>query len=153
MVMMATVISMPSLLPSGTGAIGVVSAFVPHAPHHEHKVTTPKTDEEVEKESKNVPTFTKDIQKNRNKNMEMKDKTLSSCVNKYCIPLEKICLNDLPRVGGKTASLGEMIQQLQPLGVDIPGGFAVTSNAYDAVLDRFQLRERLQLLLKEVDGT
>jgi len=52
----------------------------------------------------------------------------------------------------KTASLGELIQQLEPLGVAIPGGFAVCSSAYDAVLGRFQLRERLQVLLKEVDG-
>jgi hypothetical protein len=71
---------------------------------------------------------------------------------KYCIPLEEVCLNDLPKVGGKTASLGEMIQQLAPLGVAVPGGFAVSSTAYDAVLDRYQLRERLRLLLKDLDG-
>lgn len=52
----------------------------------------------------------------------------------------------------KTASLGEMIQTLTPLGVAVPGGFAVTASAYDAVLDRFQLRERLKLLLEGVDG-
>ena len=51
----------------------------------------------------------------------------------------------------KTASLGEMIQQLTPLGVAVPGGFGVSSSAYDAVLDRFQLRERLELLLRDVD--
>ena len=71
---------------------------------------------------------------------------------KYCLPLEKVSLTDLPRVGGKTASLGEMIQQLTPLGVDVPGGFAVTADAYDAVLDRFSLRERLELLLDGIDG-
>ena len=52
---------------------------------------------------------------------------------------------------GKTASLGEMIQNLTPLGVSVPGGFGVSSTAYDAVLDRFELRERLDLLLKDVD--
>ena len=52
----------------------------------------------------------------------------------------------------KTASLGELIQQLEPLGVAVPGGFAVCSSAYDAVLGRFQLRERLEVLLKDVDG-
>eukprot|EP00984_Skeletonema_dohrnii_P033563 scaffold30495_cov142-Skeletonema_dohrnii-CCMP3373.AAC.1 len=36
---------------------------------------------------------------------------------KHCIPLQEIGLDDLPRVGGKTASLGEMIQNLAPLGV------------------------------------
>ena len=41
---------------------------------------------------------------------------------KHCIPLQDICLDDLPKVGGKTASLGEMTQQLTPLGVSVPGG-------------------------------
>lgn len=72
--------------------------------------------------------------------------------NVYCIPLEQVSLSDLPKVGGKTASLGEMIQQLEPYGVDIPGGFAVSSAAYDAVLDRYELRERLRLLLQDLDG-
>ena len=45
-----------------------------------------------------------------------------------------------------------MIQTLTPLGVAVPGGFAVTASAYDAVLDRFHLRERLKLLLEGVDG-
>lgn len=52
----------------------------------------------------------------------------------------------------KTASLGEMIQELTPLGVDVPGGFGVSSTAYDAVLDRFDTREHLTALLKDVDG-
>jgi pyruvate,water dikinase len=73
--------------------------------------------------------------------------------SKYCIPLENIRLDDLPKVGGKTASLGEMIQELKPLGVDVPGGFGVSSTAYDAVLDRYELRERLELLLHDVDVT
>jgi len=45
-----------------------------------------------------------------------------------------------------------MIQQLTPLGVEVPGGFAVSSTAYDAVLDQHKLRERLQLLLQDIDG-
>lgn len=72
---------------------------------------------------------------------------------KYCIPLENIHLDDLPKVGGKTASLGEMIQELKPLGVVVPGGFGVSSTAYDAVLDRYGLRERLALLLEDIDVT
>jgi hypothetical protein len=84
------------------------------------------------------------------KKVEYKE-TESSDKTRYCIPLDEIDLNDLPKVGGKTASLGEMIQQLTPLGVAVPGGFGVTSAAYDAVLDRFQLRERLELLLRDVD--
>jgi len=46
-----------------------------------------------------------------------------------------------------------MIQELKPLGVDVPGGFGVSSTAYDAVLDRYNLRERLELLLHDVDVT
>jgi phosphoenolpyruvate synthase/pyruvate phosphate dikinase len=46
-----------------------------------------------------------------------------------------------------------MIQELMPLGVNVPGGFGVTSTAYDAVLDQVMLRERLQELLNDVDGT
>lgn len=70
---------------------------------------------------------------------------------KFCIPLDQIRLDEVPKFGGKTASLGEMIQELQPLGVDVPGGFGVSSDVYDAVLDRFELRERLQILLKDID--
>ena len=42
--------------------------------------------------------------------LERKEDSLNE--SKFCIPLEEICLNDLPKVGGKTASLGEMIQQV-----------------------------------------
>ena len=63
------------------------------------------------------------------------------------------CFSRLFLLDRKTASLGEMIQRLTPLGVAVPGGFAVSSTAYDAVLDRFELRERLDSLLKDVDVT
>jgi len=46
-----------------------------------------------------------------------------------------------------------MIRELKPLGVDVPSGFGVTSAAYDAVLDRYNLRERLRLVLDNVDIT
>ncbi|KAL3904682.1 MAG: hypothetical protein SGILL_009973 [Bacillariaceae sp.] len=46
-----------------------------------------------------------------------------------------------------------MIQQLQPLGVDVPGGFGVSSAAYDAVLNQSHLRERLDAALKNLDVT
>jgi pyruvate, water dikinase len=45
-----------------------------------------------------------------------------------------------------------MIQQLTPLGVHVPGGFAVSSDAYDAVLDQAGLKERLQTLMKDLEG-
>lgn len=48
----------------------------------------------------------------------------------YVLWLEDIGLVDLPRVGGKNASLGEMIGQLSEKGVRVPGGFALTAQAY-----------------------
>ena len=43
---------------------------------------------------------------------------------------EKVGLEDLPLVGGKNASLGEMYRELTPQGIKIPNGFAITSEAY-----------------------
>jgi pyruvate, water dikinase len=48
----------------------------------------------------------------------------------YIVDLSEVELSDLELVGGKNASLGEMIQNLKGLGVNIPGGFALTVNAY-----------------------
>ncbi|MRR37849.1 phosphoenolpyruvate synthase, partial [bacterium] len=42
----------------------------------------------------------------------------------------EIAIHDVPLVGGKNASLGEMYRELRPLGVKIPNGFAVTAEAY-----------------------
>lgn len=117
-------------------------AFVPISPLAPHtalsRLSSSKADEKVQKTDPSVANA-------KNPETEPRDK-------RYCIPLEEICLDDLPKVGGKTASLGEMIQQLAPLGVDVPGGFGVSSTVYDAVLDRYNLRERLQRLLKDIDG-
>ena len=48
----------------------------------------------------------------------------------YTIDLNKVSMKDLLLVGGKNASLGEMIQNLTQQGIKIPGGFAITSSAY-----------------------
>jgi len=53
----------------------------------------------------------------------------------YILWFDEIGLNDLPIVGGKNASLGEMRRELTKSGVNIPNGFAVTVNAYNAFLD------------------
>ncbi len=45
-------------------------------------------------------------------------------------PFRDVGLDDIPLVGGKNASLGEMLRELEPLGVRIPDGFAVTADAY-----------------------
>ena len=48
----------------------------------------------------------------------------------YVLPFSEINLEDLPRVGGKNASLGEMIRALGPKGIRVPNGFAVTADAF-----------------------
>lgn len=45
-------------------------------------------------------------------------------------PLREVTLDDVPSVGGKNASLGELLRELTPLGVKVPDGFAVTADAY-----------------------
>src|SRR6516162_2693155 len=49
---------------------------------------------------------------------------------------EEIGINDVPLVGGKNASLGEMYRNLASEGVTVPNGFAITAEAYRYVLDR-----------------
>ena len=48
----------------------------------------------------------------------------------YVLPFEQLRMTDVESVGGKNASLGEMISQLASLGVRVPGGFATTAKAY-----------------------
>jgi pyruvate,water dikinase len=63
----------------------------------------------------------------------------------------ELSLADLPLVGGKNASLGEMFQQLAPLGVRIPDGFAVTGAAYRDALDAADAWTELHRLLDRLD--
>jgi len=55
---------------------------------------------------------------------------------RVCIPLEELRNTDVDKVGGKSASLGEMISQLSDVGVPVPGGFSTTSFAYKEFLDK-----------------
>jgi pyruvate,water dikinase len=63
---------------------------------------------------------------------------------------EDLRLVDVPSVGGKNASLGELISQLVPLGVRVPRGFAVTAQAYREVLRRSELESPIRDLLRDV---
>ena len=60
------------------------------------------------------------------------------------IPLAALRRGDVARVGGKNASLGEMIASLAEAGVSVPGGFATTAAAYWAFLEANDLTERLR---------
>ena len=66
---------------------------------------------------------------------------------------DSLTLDDIPLVGGKNASFGEMIQELTPLGVRVPEGFALTADAYRAVLDGSGIRDRMREALAELDPT
>ncbi len=68
---------------------------------------------------------------------------------KYTVPYEKISYKDLPLVGGKNASLGEMIRTLTKKGVNIPSGFAVTTESYWSFLKENNIEAELKKLLKK----
>ncbi|CAG0906750.1 unnamed protein product, partial [Cyprideis torosa] len=65
--------------------------------------------------------------------------------------LDQLTMNDVPLVGGKNASLGEMLQNLTALGVSVPGGFATTSMAYHQFLEHEGLADRINGLLNELN--
>jgi pyruvate,water dikinase len=68
-------------------------------------------------------------------------------VNDYIIAFEKLGMGDVETVGGKNASIGEMISNLVKLGVHVPGGFATTSQAYRDFLAQGELAERIRVEL------
>jgi len=65
--------------------------------------------------------------------------------------LDQLGINDIDKVGGKNASLGEMIQNLSKLGVHVPGGFATTADAYRSFLEHDDLGNKINKLLDELD--
>ncbi|MBU4500371.1 MAG: phosphoenolpyruvate synthase, partial [Gammaproteobacteria bacterium] len=69
----------------------------------------------------------------------------------YIVPLEALSMDDVPRVGGKNASLGEMISTLSDAGVKVPGGFATTAQAFWDYLDHNHLRSRIHARLAALD--
>jgi len=69
----------------------------------------------------------------------------------YIRPFDSLTLDDIPLVGGKNASLGEMIRRLTPLGVRVPDGFALTAHAYRTLLDGPGVRSRLREALAGID--
>jgi pyruvate,water dikinase len=68
------------------------------------------------------------------------------------LPFESVGLEAIPQVGGKNASLGEMIRSLSGEGVRVPEGFATTAEAYRRFIDSAELGERLHTILDGLDG-
>ena len=69
----------------------------------------------------------------------------------YVIKLNELGMNDVETVGGKNASLGEMISNLSNLGITVPGGFATTSAAYREFLHAGGLDKRINGVLDGLD--
>jgi len=72
-------------------------------------------------------------------------------MNSYVIPFDKLGIRDVETVGGKNASLGEMIGALTKLGVRVPGGFATTAHAYREFLAQGGLSGRIAARLEALD--
>ncbi|KUM04940.1 phosphoenolpyruvate synthase [Chromobacterium subtsugae] len=69
----------------------------------------------------------------------------------YVIWFEKLRMTDVEEVGGKNASLGEMISQLAGSGVRVPGGFATTAQAYRDFLQHNGLADKISAALAKLD--
>jgi pyruvate, water dikinase len=67
------------------------------------------------------------------------------------LPFDQVGIDDIAIVGGKNASLGEMIQQLAPKGVNVPNGFATTAFAYRAFVTQAGLEPKLRQLFATLD--
>ena len=70
---------------------------------------------------------------------------------RYIRRLDSLGLNDIALVGGKNASLGEMIVSLKSLGVKVPEGFAVTSDAYRAFIKHNNFEPNIRQFFEDVD--
>jgi len=69
----------------------------------------------------------------------------------YVVSLDKLGAHDVEHVGGKNASLGEMISNLAGAGVSVPGGFATTSQAYRDFLELSGLNDQIHAALDALD--
>ncbi len=72
-------------------------------------------------------------------------------MDSYVVPFERVGIGDIEIVGGKNASLGEMIGGLSDAGVRVPGGFATTAQAYRDFLSQDELDTRIGALLSTLN--
>jgi pyruvate,water dikinase len=72
--------------------------------------------------------------------------------DRYIRWFDELDIDDIPLVGGKNASLGEMYRELTPQGIKIPNGFAITSTAYRYMLDRAGAWDALHECLDTLDA-
>jgi len=72
-------------------------------------------------------------------------------VQQYVLWYQQLGMNDVDQVGGKNASLGEMISNLANAGVKVPGGFATTSYAFNEFLEQSGLEAKIYDVLDKLD--
>lgn len=71
--------------------------------------------------------------------------------NVYTLQLNEVGIGDIDRVGGKNASLGEMLQHLTSLGINIPNGFVITVAAYKTFIDYNNLESTIRHIVDTID--
>ena len=72
-------------------------------------------------------------------------------MSKYILWFNELNIKDVPLVGGKNASLGEMYRNLTKKGVNIPNGFAVTAQAYFYILEKARIKDKIKNILSDLD--
>lgn len=72
-------------------------------------------------------------------------------MQEYVLWYQELGMQDVPRVGGKNASLGEMISNLANAGVQVPGGFATTADAFNEFLEQSGLNSKIHDILDTLD--
>jgi pyruvate,water dikinase len=77
--------------------------------------------------------------------------TSDTTQHRYIRWFEEIGIEDLPVVGGKNASLGEMTRELAPQGIRVPNGFAITAEAYWYLLRASENEQRIKQILSGLD--
>ncbi len=70
---------------------------------------------------------------------------------KFILWFKELTIKDVPTVGGKNASLGEMYQKLEHQGINIPNGFAVTAQAYFYLLKKTGVRRQIKKVLSDLN--
>jgi len=77
--------------------------------------------------------------------------SMTSKDEKFILWFEETGIEDVPLVGGKNASLGEMIRELAGKGISVPNGFAITADAYKHLLKHGGVEDEIKQILSDLD--
>ena len=72
-------------------------------------------------------------------------------IEEFCKWFEDLRIEDVPSVGGKNASLGEMIKSLGEKGVNVPSGFAITAYAYKYMIEKAGIDTQIRSILSDLN--